>query len=139
MAAAVHTLRNVDPEGHQHLGNMITSTYLDGECYAFAVALNEGLGWQMLGLIGRLHGEDCIRHVVLQMPGGRFFDARGVMDETTLGAPFGLSPPYQFIGGVTRAMLEEVRPVQDRSIAMARRLAEAYWPEDTASMKKGIK
>lgn len=55
------TCRSEDPEDVETLHALCLSTYLDGECYAFATALHEGLGWPIIGLMH--NGE--IRHALV--------------------------------------------------------------------------
>ncbi len=117
-----------DPEGQEHLESMLRSTFLDEACYEFALALEEGLGWNIVGLRAMHRGKETIRHVVLVTPEGTFFDARGFVALEQLGMPFDLLPPHKLQSGVARTHLEGIRPIHDRLIVLARRLAESTWP-----------
>lgn len=97
--------------------------YFDGECYAFAVALHRGLGWQIIGL---MNGEE-IRHACVRSPEGKLHDVRGFITEEEFGNPF-LAPPYE-LREIEESDLCAVRPVQDGSIKYARIMAENVWPE----------
>ena len=75
------TFENLDAENIQLLYDFCTGVYLDGECYAFAVALQQNLGWPIMGL---MHG-GTIRHALLQRPDGGLFDARGPIKSKDAG------------------------------------------------------
>ncbi len=116
-----------DQESAEILRGHCMPTYLNGECYAFATALHEGLGWPILGL---MIGTE-IRHAVVQDPEGFFHDARGRITEEELGSPFGLVPPYDIREVTVADLVREGEPdyVRAHSVRLARRLAEAIWPE----------
>ena len=122
MTTIVKPLENIarDP-----LHQMCLNMFLDGECYAFAIALHQGLGWPIIGL---MEG-NVIRHALIKQRDA-LRDARGTMvkEEALLGAPFGHKPPYD-LQLITVADLTERRPVAEMSIKLARRLAESIWPE----------
>lgn len=100
-----------------------TDTYLHGECYAFAMALHKGLGWQMVGLMN----DQVPEHVGVRSPDGRIFDARGYVTEDTFAQPY-LRPPYIF-QNVEEDDLRSIRPVHEHSIYRATCFAEMIWPE----------
>lgn len=120
-------IEKLDRESVEVLHNMSASVYLDGECYAFATALHEGLGWPIIGL---MNGDE-IRHVAVRGPDGIIYDVRGKVSEKEFGKPFGLSFPYE----LREVTVEELRrsdesdEVRHRSVAMARKMAEVIWPE----------
>ncbi len=107
------------------LHDLALGAYLDGECYAFAVAVSQGLGWPMLGLMAK----DVPRHVVLQTPvAGTYFDVRGMLSsEKEAAGPFGLELPLT-IKPVTASDLCRVRPINKFWVARTRRMAEMIWP-----------
>lgn len=102
-------------------------TFLDGECYAFALALHRGLGWPMVGLMdGKV-----IRHAAAQ-PALRtlqLYDVRGVTNlfGEEFGRPFGIKPPYD-LREVSEEDLRAVRPIHERTIERAAYWAEVMWP-----------
>ena len=121
-------LRSEDPDEIETLRALCLSTYLDGECYAFATALHEGLGWPIIGLMH--NGE--IRHALVQDPEGLLHDVRGVIrKEAHVGQPFDLLPPYDLRQVTVADLVREGEPdyMRAHSVRMARRLAEAIWPE----------
>lgn len=107
------------------LHDMARAMFLDGECYAFAVALSRGLGRPMVGL---MRGDE-IRHATVYMISHLLHDVRGIFsqEDPKLGEPFGMSPPYT-LRTITEGDLLAVRPVHERTIATAARFAEAIWP-----------
>lgn len=129
MPAIIRTLYEEDTESTEALRDMCVQTFLDGECYAFATALHEGLGWPMIGLMDG----DVIRHVAVQSPDGKLYDARGLIkeEEFGLGGPFGLRPPYDLrrvsVGDLVRT--GEPSEFRARTVRRARMVAEAIWPE----------
>lgn len=58
--------------------------YLHGNCYVYALALNAGLGWPIIGL---MRGDE-IHHAGVRSPDGRFMDARGFVKESEITEPF---------------------------------------------------
>lgn len=112
-------------ETEEFLINLCRSTYLDGECYAFAEALHEGLGWPMIGL---MEG-DKVRHVLVVSPEGRYFDARGFVPKDQVGEPFGLSIPYDLrnINHDDLVQDGESEDVRMYAAGRARRIAEMLW------------
>ena len=104
------------------------SMYLDGKCYAFATALHQGLGWPIIGLI---IAKGVIRHVGVQGPDGELYDARGFVPKGKFEEPFGFPCPYDLrpvtINDLRRA--GESCEERERSVRMARKMAETLWPE----------
>ena len=99
------------------------SLYLDGQCYAFAIALHRNLGWQIVGL---MDGE-VIRHAAVLSPGGVLFDIRGEVPLEKFGEPFGLQPPYQ-ISPIEESDLFAAAPVSEGEIELAFVMIERIWP-----------
>ena len=120
-------IEKLDRESIEVLHDMSVSVYLDGECYAFAIALHEGLGWPIIGL---MNGSE-IRHAAVRSPDGRLHDVRGVVSEKEFGKPFGLSSLCRLREVTVKDLrrLGESEEVRRRSVAMARKMAEAMWPE----------
>ncbi len=115
-------VRALSPEAREFLEGACESRFLDGECYAFAIALHRGTGWPIIGL---MNGEE-IRHAAVQRPDGLFHDARGAVSEAEFVEPFGGIPPLT-LRSLTEKDFEGIH--YPHSIHMARRLAEALWPE----------
>lgn len=140
MPTIVHTLAT-KPEDHKLLHDTFKSAFLEGECYEFAIALNQGLGWPLIGLIkpwdagSKLH--NVIWHTGVQSPDGQILDVRGFNSEIEFGTYF-FPPPY-VLREVTLDELQAVRPVDNWNIARARHLAEQLWPDlpwrETFAMK----
>lgn len=130
MSTSIKTLGETDSRLRQQLHEVCLSIYLDGECYAFATALHEGLGWQMVGLCNRNDGE--IRHAMVVSPkSGRHFDARGFVQKGEISKPF--------THGIYSFFFRKIHPcdlVRDgespearlNSVAKARMIAEVLWP-----------
>lgn len=111
----------------QTLHDLCLSMYLDGECYAFAIALHQGLGWPLAGL---MDGE-IIRHAAVWGPDGMLHDARGAIPVEEVGHPFGLTWPYD-IRAITEGDIRgESTAPESRTYRVnnARRTAEALWPD----------
>lgn len=124
MPIKIHSL---DKESKNILKEWLLRSFLDGECYAFAEALNEGLGWPMYGLIQE---DRVVRHAVLKLSDTMFFDARGEISASDLFKPFGHKTEFE-IEEITSADLArdgESKEVRLHSIATARKFAEAIWP-----------
>lgn len=118
----------LDEKSIKMLKKMAKAVYLDGECYAFAIALSRGLGWPMVALVQAPLG--TLRHAAAYGPDHRLYDARGsfTQDDPAFGEPFGFVAPYA-PRHVTEANLRAVRPVNERSVARAGEFAEAIWPD----------
>lgn len=127
MPTRIKKLVDEDKESYETLHGLCLSVFLDGECYALAIALNRGLAWPMIGL---MNGDE-IRHVAVLSPDGRLHDARGYIFEKEFGQPFDL-PGQQIIKVVTEKDLiidGEPDMVRENTILMARKIAESLWPE----------
>ena len=114
-------------EDWNFLHDLFLQIHLDGECYALAIALYEGLGWPIMGL---MEGE-VIRHAAVLSPDGRFFDARGFVSEQEFGRPFGKTAPYDLRTVSPEQLTREGEPEERKAgvVASARRMAETLWPE----------
>lgn len=101
--------------------------FLHGECYAFAIALHEGLGWPIVGLMVG----DVIYHAAVKDPEGRLFDARGFVPEMEFGMPFGVRPPFTLHEMSPHELDRDGEPEERRAhlIQLARQYAETAWPE----------
>lgn len=129
MTTVLHPLAE-DSEEYELLHDLVKSIYLDGECYALAIALHRALGWPIIGLMDK---HDIIRHAVVKTPDGRYLDARGFVSEATLHTAFGQTP-YP-LKEITEEMLFAAyfRPNMpednaNRIILQAQRFAEKLWP-----------
>lgn len=114
-----------DKEVFEFVRGLCKSIFLDGECYAFAVALHRGLGWPILGLMCN----NEIRHAFLHpvnVSSDVFFDARGYVSEEKLGKPFGADLPYE-LRQIDEKNLYDIRPILESSINKARQFAEIIW------------
>ncbi|MBI2642554.1 MAG: hypothetical protein HYW97_01795 [Candidatus Wildermuthbacteria bacterium] len=118
------TFENLDAENIQLLYDFCTGVYLDGECYAFAIALQQNLGWPIMGLIHK----GTIRHALLQRPDGGLFDARGPVKSKDAGKPFEVPHPYD-LKPVEEIDLRKIRPIQELSITRALDIAQRIWPD----------
>jgi hypothetical protein len=102
--------------------------YLDGECYAFAIALHRGLGFPMVGLV---QDDGVVRHAAAYSSlNHKIYDVRGAheQDSEEFGRLFGFAPPYN-LEQVTEERLLKQRLVHERSIEKAAEFAEMLWPE----------
>ena len=95
--------------------------FLDGECYALAMAASQGTGWPMVGLME----DGVIRHALVQRPDGLLHDVRGPVEVADAGKPFGIKSPD--IRPITEADLLARRPVDN--IGFALKVAMALWPD----------
>jgi len=122
------SFEKLDEENWQSLHNLALGMYLDGQCYEFAAALNQNLGW---GLYGLMQGE-VIRHAVCgdNEDFDVMHDVRGPLSvhEVELGKPFDISPPYE-LKRIVVDSLRNVRSVPDEAIERASLFAEALWPD----------
>lgn len=117
---------NPDKETVKFLQNLCEAIFLEGECYAFAIALHRGLGWPIFGLM--VNGK--IRHAFLDPTNtdGVFFDARGYISEEKLGIPFGIEQSYE-LSRVEEKDLYATRPIIDSFVYKARQFAEVIWTD----------
>lgn len=122
MPTILRTLKQ-SPKDREMLHSMYRRFFLEGECYAFALALNQGLGWPMVGLMK----SSTILHAGVHAPDGRFHDIRGFLTEEKFGGHF-LSPPF-IIREVVADELYATRPIDEHTIKKARQLAEVLWPD----------
>ena len=120
-------LEKLDRNNWESLHNLATIMYLDRQCYEFAAALNQGLGWEMKGLMTGSIVEPVIRHVLVRSPYGKLRDERGIVSETDIGKPFEINKII--LRSVTLEDLRKVRPVYDEAIQQASIKAQALWPE----------
>jgi hypothetical protein len=112
-----------NPTDHRILHDFCRGIFLSGECYAFAIALSQGLCWPLIGLmkVGEIH------HAGALAPDGRIHDVRGLLTEADFGRDF-LAPPF-IIREITAEELYATRPVSECLIKKARSLAEVLFPD----------
>ncbi len=111
-----------DPDIEEFLKGLLRQTYLDGQCYELAIALNRGLDWELVGLLQ----EHVVRHAAVRHPEGGYFDARGHVTEDEFIKPFGN-------GTITTFNLQDdlrrlTRPIPEHSIMMAGKLVMSAFP-----------
>lgn len=117
-------LKPLDSESVEVLHGICLGTYLDGQCYEFAIALHRKLGLPMVGLIDG----GTIRHALLRHTDGSLRDVRGVVSLLEVGKPFGIQQPYN-LRDISEADILKVRPVRENGIDTAIHLAELIWPD----------
>lgn len=116
--------KKLDTEARASLQEMCGGMFLDGECYAFAIAFHRLTGWQMVGLMmGNL-----IRHAAVRNPSGVLFDARGPVSEEKFGKLFGARPPYD-LQEIEEKDLLDTRPIMEMNIRRASKWIESLWPD----------
>jgi hypothetical protein len=122
MPTILHRL-DEKPEDRRLLHDLCLGIFLEGECYAFAIALHQGLGWPMVGLM--MNG--TIWHAGVRNPFGGIRDVRGNLSEEEFCGHFGGLPSE--IREIDIKELYAQRPISDLSILRARRCAELLWPD----------
>ena len=118
-------VQRLEGKARNLLHSTVVGIFLDGECYAFAIALHRALGWPIYGLATEDHS---VRHACVRTPHGKYFDARGEVSDKDLGRPFSAPEPLT-LRPITEETLEAVRPVHERTIVQARHYAEMLWPD----------
>jgi len=113
----------------QKLREIYEGLYLRGSCYAFAIALNEGLGWPIVGLFVKRIEMELIDHAGVRAPDGKIFDVRGFISEEEFGNLY-TGPPYD-LREITREHLDATSAagVGEYSLKRARQIAEILYPE----------
>lgn len=126
MPTKIHTLGEQESDW-DILHNLAIDTFLDGECYAFARALHEGLGWPLVGL---MEG-DTIRHALVREPNGNLRDVRGVVTLEDCCRAFCLPFPAVTRNICITALKRKDEPSERVSVMTlrARRMAETLWPD----------
>jgi hypothetical protein len=132
-------LKPLDRDDRAFIVSSIMPAFTHGECYAFAEALHEGLGWPMYAIITWEKGKDLPKKIALHAFVGRtnddgsmtYFDARGEHTFETIGKGFGYSPySLPHIEEVESLPLRqgEKPETREHTRKQARRYAEALWP-----------
>lgn len=123
MTTVVRTLKEADEEEWKALQGM-SGMFLHGECYAFAIALHMGLGWDIVGLIDP---DGIIDHAVVAVPeSDEVWDIRGRISRAVAMQPFKAVSARV----VSIDELYETRGrIDDPLIRRARLTAETLWPE----------
>lgn len=108
--------------------SLAASIYLDGECYAFAIAVSRGTG---LPIVGLMEGAVPRHALVYWRDKNRFVDVRGehAMHEPRLGAPFGHRPGSYDLQELPEERLFAQRPIDGASIRYAQRYADILLPQ----------
>lgn len=117
----------LETELRETLQAILISLCLDGECYAFAIAMHRCLGWPMIGL---MQGE-LIRHAGVIDPDGNIWDSRGKISKEEFGEPFGIKFPYE-TRLITEEKLKSVAPMlsnRDHFIESLSKQAQMAWPQ----------
>lgn len=124
------TIKPIDTELRAVLEDMVVATYLDGQCYEMAIALNRGLGWPIVGLIllpPGTNGELIVRHTAVRHPDGGIYDARGLVTEEEFVKPFGVGTLIDF--EMESDLRKHTRPITEHAITSAGKAAMSLWPE----------
>lgn len=108
------------------LHELVLRQFLDGDCYAFALAISEGTNWPIIGLFE----DSIVRHACIKTPDGMFFDARGFVTNEDIGTPFGLATPHDIKLVFPNDLIRDGEPKERVlwAIARARTYAETLWP-----------
>lgn len=104
----------------------MAGTFLHGQCYAFALAVHAGTGWDLCGLMNG----DIIQHVGVRDLKGRFFDARGFVEESDIVVPF--SREFDTTCKFKKVAPEDLHAAKEMPkevLSQARRWAELLFPE----------
>ncbi|HBI50598.1 MAG TPA: hypothetical protein DDY21_01980 [Candidatus Moranbacteria bacterium] len=119
---------NLESDLREILHSIIIGLCLDGECYAFAIAMHRCLSWPMIGL---MQGE-LIRHAGVVDPDGNIWDCRGKVGEKEFGEPFlDIKFPYE-TRPITEEQLKVVAPLlsnREPFIESLSKKAQMVWPE----------
>lgn len=118
------TIQYLTGTDREQLKQSIVPTYLHYNL-EFALALHEGLALPMRGLLK----DGVIVHVLIAQPNtSQLRDVRGnnLVNESELGEPFRVTPPYTFIN-ISPEDLSKIRPLEKTHVQKARALAEALW------------
>lgn len=118
------TYKALDIETRENMHDMLIGLCLDGQCYAFAIAMHRCLGWPMVGLMQGL----VIRHAAVIDPDGSLWDCRGKMNKEDFGKPYGIKFPYE-LKTITEAELNVTNPISEPFIASLSRMVQSVWPE----------
>jgi len=120
-------VRKLSREKRGFLHGACTTMFLDGMCYEFAIALHQGLGWPMVGLMKNA----VVRHAAVMSPQEILCDVRGsfLPADERFGRPFSCVPPYDLSRGLIEEDLRAIRPINEHGISTARKMAEVIWPK----------
>ncbi len=119
-------IKNNDPrlKLKETVHEMLIAMCLDGQCYAFAIALHRCLGWPMVGLMQ----ENVIRHACVSDLEGNLWDCRGMVNKEEFGRPFGITFPYD-LNPVTEKDLNSKVPISEPLIESLSKMAQTVWPD----------
>jgi hypothetical protein len=120
-------IKPLDEDVSTFLDGFIEATYLDGQCYEFAVALHRGLNWDLVGLLQTVNDEVVVRHAAVRHPDGGFFDGRGKVSKREFVRPFGPGEIITF--RLESELKHRTRSITERNITLAGNLAMSRWPE----------
>lgn len=98
--------------------------YLFGMCYAFALALHEGLGWPIIG-IAQLN---VIEHAGVRTPEGLYMDIRGPLSASVFVRPYHKHGEYA-LRELTADDLQRQNQVPRSAINAARYIAQKIFPD----------
>lgn len=109
------------------LRSIAKTMYLDGECYAFAIAVSRGTG---LPIVGLMEGSVPRHALVYWKDKNKFVDVRGLhgMHDPKLGEPFGHRHSSYDLQEIPEERLFAQRQIDDSSIAYATRYADVLLP-----------
>ena len=115
-----------DAESLETMRSLAHCTFLEGECYAFAIAVHRGTG---LPIVGLMEGTVPRHAFVSWTQKNALVDVRGEhgINCMELGRPFHHQPPYD-LQDINEGRLFGQRPVHDTAITAAGRWAEMLMP-----------
>lgn len=117
-------LKKLSQEDWAWMHGYYTGMYLHGHCFAFAIALNQSLGWQLVAL----YSKNTIIHVMVREPTGVLRDFRGIVKYDEIGKPYHMDPPYK-LRKVSRGELEKIEKQHAINLNRAQEIAEILWPD----------
>ncbi len=117
-------LKKLGEEEAESVSRMIEAMYLEGNCYEFALGIHRDTGLPIIGLVN----DGTVWHVGIRYTDGRFFDARGFVEESEIEVPFRKQGPFE-IRIVAIDELLASREISGEGAARASMLVQALHPD----------
>jgi hypothetical protein len=117
-------IKKLGEEDAESVSHMIEGIYLEGNCYEFALGVHQDTGFPLAGLVNN----GTVWHAGVRHSDGRFFDARGFVEESDIEVPFRKQGPFE-IREITIQEMQASRQISEEGALHASQMVQVVYPD----------